>query len=109
MDDGRSLVISALGEGYSVHQCGPLLDSSGQRCCGAFDRGWKEVEWSVPELRGLTALQRGVIWALLEDHEPLWTIVRDSGVTATRAEVEAALEQLEGLGLVDHTIARRHV
>jgi hypothetical protein len=99
-----SSAIGRLGR-YRKHRAEPLIDSAGAPWRGAINRRWEEVDWNAPELTVLRPLQRAVIGALLDDHEPTWTIVKDPEVVATRSDVEAALKALEQAGLVDHRLA----
>jgi hypothetical protein len=87
---------------YLGYRAEPLLDSTGRPWPGRIDRSWAEVEWDAPELAALSPLKRAVIWALLDDHEPTWMVLKAPGVTGSASEVHQALEELERAGLVDH-------
>lgn len=83
-----------------------VTDGHGEEWQGPVDTRWAEVDWSIPARRRLTRLQRDVLGALLNDHEPVWTILRDPDVDADRRSVEVALAELETAGLVDRRMAR---
>jgi hypothetical protein len=83
-----------------------LLGAGGEPWRGEIDRRWEQVDWSVPELSVLSPLQRTVIWALLDDHEPTWVILRALEATPDPAEVDDALREMGALGLVHHRLAR---
>ena len=89
---------------YGAYRAEPVLESTGAPWPGAIDRAWSEVEWDTPELAELSPLQRAVIGALLNAHEPLWTILKDPDVTGSDTEVQETLEELERAGLVDRRL-----
>jgi hypothetical protein len=91
---------------YRLKSVEPVVGADGEPWRGAIDRRWEQVNWSVPELVALSPLERTVIWALLDDHEATWIILRSFDVEPPRADVEQALRHLETLGLVDHSTAR---
>jgi hypothetical protein len=89
----------------SDYAAAPVRDSRGEVWRGLFYRSWHEIDWGIPERAGFTEVEREVLWALADDHEPVWTIVRDPDVHANRVEIEAALAQLERKALIDKRIA----
>lgn len=90
---------------YRLKSVELVVGAGGEPWRGPIDRSWEEVDWSVSELAAFSALERTVIWALLDDHEPTWIILRAFDVEPPRADAEQALRRLETLGLVDHRLA----
>jgi hypothetical protein len=90
---------------FREYAAAPVRNAKGELWHGPFYRSWHEVAWQIPERARLTELQRTVLWALMDDHEPTWTIARDADVHGDRPQIEAALEQLEQQGLVDKRMA----
>lgn len=87
------------------YDAAPVRDSRGEVWRGPFYRSWHEIDWGTPERATLTELERTLLGALTNDHEPVWTIVKDRYVHANRVEIEAALAQLERKALIDKRIS----
>jgi hypothetical protein len=90
---------------FQEYTAAPVRNAKGDAWRGPFYRSWQEVDWQMPERASLTELERTVLWALMNDHEPTWVIARDPDVHADRAQIEAALQQLEQRKLVDRRMA----
>jgi hypothetical protein len=105
--DAINLVMQVLaGHGeYDGHRAELVVDADGEPWPGAIDQGWEQVDWTRPALAALSALQRTVIYALLDDHEPVWTILPVFDEPPRGEHVEEALMDLEARGLVDHRLA----
>lgn len=90
---------------YDNFQATVVQNSKGEPWQVPFYRAWHEIDWQTPERATLTEFERTLLWALTNDHEPVWTIVKDPDVHANRVEIEAALAQLERKSLIDKRIA----
>jgi hypothetical protein len=97
-------ILDAKG-GFAGYHSRAVTDSEGQPWRASIDQTWREIDWSTPPRAGLAGLQRSVLGALLDDHEPLWIIMTDPDVAASSAAVEGALAELERQGLVDSRMA----
>jgi hypothetical protein len=82
-----------------------VVDAGGEPWRAEIDRRWEHVDWSVPGLAELSPLERTVIWALLDDEEATWLVLREFDAEQDPADVERALRHLEAGGLVDHRLA----
>jgi hypothetical protein len=64
-------------------------------------RRWTDIDWEgVQRKAPLNELQRNVLLALLNDHEPTWIVAQDPDVPGDRDGVEVALRDLEARNLV---------
>jgi hypothetical protein len=64
-------------------------------------RSWTDIDWEeVQHKAPLTELQRNVLLALLDDHEPTWIVAQDRHVSGDRDGVVVALRDLEARNLV---------
>jgi hypothetical protein len=64
-------------------------------------RSWTDIDWEQVQRKApLTELQRNVLLALLNDHEPTWIVAQDPDVPGDRDGVVVALRDLEARNLV---------
>jgi hypothetical protein len=86
---------------FGEYDASPITDARGRLRRAPSYRSWQEIDWqSVPERAMLGAAHRAILGTLLDAAEPTWIIAADPYVSADRATVEAALNELRDQGLV---------
>jgi hypothetical protein len=85
---------------FDDFQAGLVRDSRGEVMLTPI-RSWTDIDWEEVQRKvTLTELQRDVLLALLNDHEPTWIVAQDPDVRGDRDGVEVALRDLEARNLV---------
>jgi hypothetical protein len=69
---------------FEDYDSAPVRNARGEIWRGPFYRSWEEVDWHTPGRASLTELHRAILWALMDDHERIWTIVSDPTPTCVR-------------------------
>jgi hypothetical protein len=93
--------LQSVEEPFSEFSASPVKDAQGEVKHAPIRTRWDEVDWeNVATKATLSELQRNVLWVLADAGEATWKVAQDPDVLGDRANVEAALSDLEARTLV---------